>query len=168
MLRFFTYSILLATVALAGCKVRYTLNDVQIPAEAKTVSVALFANNAALAPPVISQKFSEKLRDMVSSQTNLSLKQSGADLAFEGFISDYNVAPVAIQSGDQAALNRLTITVFVKYSNRFEKNKDFEQSFTRFNDFSADKSLSSVENSLMDDINRQICEDIFNRAFNNW
>ena len=102
------------------------------------------------------------------SQTNLSLTKTSGDLQFEGFISEYAVTPVAIQSGDQAALNRLTITVQAKYSNRFDKSKDFEQSFARFNDFPASNSLTSVETQLMDDINRQICEDIFNKAFNNW
>jgi hypothetical protein len=154
---------------LSGCKVNYSLADKGgIPSEAKSVSVNMFQNNASLAPPVLPQRFTEKLRDMLSSQTNLSLRSSSGDLHFEGFISDYTVAPVAIQSGDKAALNRLTISVQVKYSNRFNKGKDFEQTFTRFNDFPADKTLSSVENQLMDEINRQICEDIFNKAFNDW
>lgn len=171
MLRFFSYSLLCLLLAAGNtrCKATYTLNDTSgIPAEAKTISVAFFQNNAPLANPTLPQRFTEKLRDMMSSQTRLALKQSGGDLHFEGFISDYTVAPVAIQSGDQAAMNRLTITVFVKYSNRFDKTKDFEQSFTRFNDFSASESLSSVENSLMEEINRQLSEDIFNKAFNNW
>lgn len=105
----------------------------------------------------------------MSSQTNLALKQSGGDLDFEGYISDYTIAPVAIQSGtDKAGLNRLTISVMVKYSNKFDKTKNFEQLFIRFSDFSASQSLSLLENSLMEEINRQLCEDIFNKAFNNW
>ena len=165
--RFFV--LLLAVIFLVACKVNYSLSDKGgIPAEAKSVSVSMFQNNASLSPPVLPQRFTEKLRDMLSSQTNLSLKTSSGDLHFEGFISDYSVAPVAIQTGDKAALNRLTISVQVKYYNRFNKSKDFEQTFTRFNDFAADKSLSSVENQLMEEINRQLCEDIFNKAFNDW
>lgn len=152
-----------------SCKVSYSLSDKGgIPADAKTISVAVFSNNSALGPPVLSQKFTERLRDMMVSQTSLSLTKSNGDLHFEGFISDYIVSPVAIQSGDQAALNRLTITVQVKYTNRFDNSKNFEQSFSRFNDFPSSNSLSSVETQLMDEINRQICEDIFNKAFNNW
>jgi hypothetical protein len=95
------------------------------------------------------------------------MKQNG-DLQFEGAITDYNVAPVAIQSNDQAANNRLTITVNVKYTNKFDLTKNFEQSFSRFADFKANTSISSQEDVLLTEINRQLTEDIFNRAFNNW
>lgn len=151
-----------------GCKVKYSLNGATIPIEAKTISVAFFANNTTLGSPSLSQKFTEKLRDVVSTQTNLALMKQNGDLQFEGFISDYNVAPVAIQSTDQAASNRLTISVNVKYSNRFDATKNFEQAFTRFADFKANQAISSVEAELITEINRQLTEDIFNRAFNNW
>lgn len=147
---------------------KYSLSGATIPSEAKTVSVAFFNNNTTLGGPTISQKFTEKLRDVVSSQTNLALMKQNGDLQFEGSIIDYNVAPVAIQSTDQAALNRLTVTVKVKYSNKFDATKNFEQSFSRFVDFKANENLSSVENDLLTEINRQLTEDIFNKAFNNW
>jgi outer membrane lipopolysaccharide assembly protein LptE/RlpB len=95
------------------------------------------------------------------------MKQNG-DLKFEGTIVDYNNAPVAIQSNDQAANNRLTITVNVKYTNRFDETKNFEQNFTRFSDYPANSAISSVEDALLTEINRQLTEDIFNKAFNNW
>ena len=116
----------------------------------------------------MSQLFTEKLRDVVSSQTNLALMKQNGDLQFEGSVTDYNVAPVSIQSSDQAALNRLTVTVNVKYTNKFDATKNFEQSFTRFADFRASSALSSVEAELLTEINRQLTEDIFNKAFNNW
>lgn len=144
------------------------MSGATIPPEAKTISVSYFANNTTLGGPSISQLFTEKLRDMVSSQTNLALMKQNGDLQFEGSIIDYNIAPVAIQSGDQAALNRLTLTVKVKYSNKFDATKNFEQSFSRFSDFEASKTISSVENQLLTEINRQLTEDIFNKAFNNW
>jgi len=159
---------LLLLLAFSQCAVKYSLNGATIPPEAKTVSVGFFTNNTTLGKPSMSQKFTERLRDAVSSQTSLALMKSGADLQFEGQITDYNVAPVAIQSSDAAALNRMTVTVNVKYTNRFDASKNFEQSFTRFTDYSAKDNLSSVEDGLLDEINRQLTEDIFNKAFNNW
>ena len=129
---------------------------------------AFFTNNTTLGSPSISQKFTEKLRDMVSTQTNLSLMKQNGDLKFEGTIVDYNIAPVAIQSNDQAAKNRLTVTVNVKYSNKFDEPKNFDQNFTRFADYPTTSSLSSQEDGLLAEINRQLTEDIFNKAFNNW
>ncbi len=157
-----------AILMMPNCVPHYSLSGATIPVEAKTISVAFFTNNTTLGKPSISQKFTEKLRDVVSSQTNLALMKQNGDLQFEGNISDYNVAPVAIQSTDQAALNRLTITVSVKYTNKFDATKNFEQSFTRFTDYQASKAISSVEDDLLTEINRQLTEDIFNKAFNNW
>ena len=164
----YIFFILFTTLVFSGCKARYSLNGASIPIEAKTISVSFFTNNTTLGSPSISQKFTEKLRDVVSTQTNLALIKQNGDLKFEGSITDYNIAPVAIQSNDQAASNRLSITVAVKYTNKFDESKSFEQNFTRFSDYKANTSISSQEDALLIEINRQLTEDIFNKAFNNW
>ncbi|MEO6305689.1 MAG: LptE family protein [Bacteroidia bacterium] len=143
------------------------MSGATIPPEAKTISVGFFTNNTSLGAPSLSQRFTEKLRDVVSQQTNLALLKANGDLQFEGYISDYNVSPIAI-SADQASQNRMTITVNVKYTNKFEASKNFEQNFTRFVDVASDKNISSVEPELVSEIYRQLTEDIFNKAFNNW
>lgn len=167
---FFVYIGLCVLVLLASwsCVPHISLNGATIPPGAKTISVAYFTNNTTLASPTTAQRFTEKLRDMVSSQTNLALVKNNGDLQFEGYISNYNVAPVSIQSTDQAASNRLTVSVMVKYTNTLDEKQSFEQEFTRFADFKADKTLSAVEGDLLTEINRQLTEDIFNKAFNNW
>lgn len=166
----FLFVVVLAifTLIFSACKTRVSLSGATIPVEAKTISVAFFTNNASLAPPSLPQVFTEKLRDVVSQQTSLALVKQNGDLSFEGYISDYNVAPVSIQATDKAGSNRLTIAVVVKYYNKFDEAKNFEQTFSRFADYASDKSLSSMESELITEINRQLTEDIFNKAFNNW
>jgi len=162
------YSILLSCYLFLGsCKPTISLSGASIPDEAKTISVAVFANNTSLGPPTLSQRFTEKLRDVVSQQTSLALIKNNAHLQFEGFIADYNVSPVTI-SADQATQNRLTISVNVKYTNTFDATKNFEQTFTRFADFPATQTIASREADLVTEIYRQLTEDVFNRAFNNW
>lgn len=164
----YIFSILTVICFFNSCKVKYSLDGASIPIEAKTVSVGFFTNNTTLGSPAISQKFTERLRDVVSTQTRLSLNKQNGDLQFEGTILDYNIAPVAIQSNDLAAKNRLTITVNVKYINKFDETKNFDQNFSRFADYPTTSSLSSQEDALLTEINRQLTEDIFNKAFNNW
>lgn len=160
--------IILVLIGLTSCKIKYSLNGASIPVEAQTVSVAFFANNTTLGAPSLSQRFTEKLRDVVSSQTRLGLVSQNGDLQFEGSIMDYNISPVAIQSTDLAGLNRLTITVSVKYSNKFDATKNFEQNFTRFADYKSTENINDKEAELVQEIYRQLTEDVFNRAFNNW
>jgi hypothetical protein len=166
----YIYKIILVVVLVTmhSCKVNYSLNGASIPAEAKTISVAFFTNNTSLGAPSLSQRFTEKMRDVVSSQTRLALVSQNGDLQFEGSIMDYNISPVAIQSTDLAGLNRLTITVKVKYSNKFDAAKNFDQSFTRFADYKSTESINSKEPELVQEIYRQLTEDVFNKAFNNW
>ena len=65
-------------------------------------------------------------------------------------------------------MNRLTITVKVKFVNTKDPDADFEQSFSRYRDYAATQDFSSVESTLMGEIVTELCEDIFNKAVVNW
>jgi hypothetical protein len=65
-------------------------------------------------------------------------------------------------------MNRLTISVSVKYTCAFDEKKNFEQTFTRYADYKSSESFSSVEEALIRDINEQLTQDIFTRALNDW
>jgi hypothetical protein len=148
-----------------GC--RYSFTGASIAPNVKTFSVELFQNTAALAPPALAPQFTENLRNKFINQTNLKMKAGQADLQFSGQITDYNVIPLTVQ-GDRAAQNRLTISVWVKFVNTIESDKNWEQVFTNFADFPATRSLSEVETSLNAEITDKITQDIFNKALANW
>lgn len=118
--------------------------------------------------PTLSQAFTEALRDKFTSQSKLDLINRGGDLNIEGSITGYSIQPVAIQGNETAALNRLTITVNVKYTNKLNEQENFDTSFSRFEDFQANLAISSVEESLIKNINATLVDDIFNRALVNW
>jgi len=145
----------------------YSFSGASIPAEAKTVSVDYFPNHAQLVNPTLSNTLTNALRDAMTNQTTLDMVESGGDLAFEGEITDYRTSPVAI-SGQTAAMNRLTVTVKVRFSNRIDDTKDFEQSFSRYEDYPSDQDLNSVQEALTATIVEQLVEDIFNKALVNW
>ena len=145
----------------------YSFSGASIPAEAKTISVDYFPNHAQLVNPLLSDNLTNALRDAMNNQTTLDLVESGGDLAFEGEIIDYKTSPVAI-TGQTAALNRLTITVKVRFTNNIDDSKDFEQTFSRYEDYPSDQELNSVQSSLTSTIVEQLVEDIFNKALVNW
>ena len=150
-----------------GCGI-YSFTGASIPAEAKTVSVAYFPNHAQLVNPLLSNNFTSALRDAMMNQTPLDMVESGGDLAFEGEITDYRTTPVAITAAQTAAMNRLTITVKVRFSNRFDETKDFEQSFSHYEDYPSEQELNSVQDGLTAVIVEALVEDIFNKALVNW
>jgi len=151
----------------AGCGV-YSFTGASIPPEAKTVSVQYFPNRAQLIEPTLSPYFTDALRDIFVNQTTLKMVDRNGDLALEGEIVDYSTSPVAIQGDQTAALNRLSITVNVRFVNKFEPEKDFEQKFTQFKDYSSDTDLSAVKDDLISEITEMITTDIFNKAVVNW
>ena len=168
-MRYFFIFCLLACAALQqSCSSSYSFTGASISPEVQTVSVRYFNNVASLTPPTESQKFTEALRDIFLSQTSLTLVENHGDLQFEGQIVDYRTDPVAIQSNDEAALTRLSVSVKVKFTNEIEPKKSFEQTFTRYEDYQSSLNLSLVEEDLLRSINEQLVQDIFNRSVTDW
>jgi hypothetical protein len=162
------FILLLGILTLQACGT-YSFSGASIPAEMKTISVQFFENNSALVVPYLSQQFTEALKDRIRNQSRLSIVRSDGDANLEGRISDYTIRPVAIQGNDRAGLNRLTVTVSVKYTNNLNPELNFEQSFQAFQEFSLNQGpIQTQEQKLLTLINRQLTEDIFNKAFANW
>lgn len=162
-----TLLILITAFLLTGCGV-YSFTGASIPAEAKTVSVAYFPNNANIVQPMLSSVLTNTLRDYFMNQTSLAEVENNGDLAIEGEITGYTTAPTAITGDQTAALNRLTITVNVRFFNKYDESKNFEQKFSQYEDYSSSLDLNAVQDQLMETIAEKLCEDIFNKAVVNW
>jgi Lipopolysaccharide-assembly len=153
---------------LYGCKVTYSFSGASISPLAKTFSIQYFQNRAPLVQPGLSQNLTDALIDKCKAQTNLKYTNSIGDVNFEGEISDYNTRPYTVAADAQAASNRFTISVKVKYTNAIDPDLSFEQTFSRYEDYSSNLDLSAVEKDLSDKIIEMLVEDIFNQAFVNW
>ncbi len=152
---------------MTSCKISYSLSGAST-GNLKTVSVAYFQNRAALAPPILSQYFTEQMRDMVERQTNLILVNGVGDAHFEGEIMVYSTRPMAISGADRVELTRFTIGIRVRYTNIMDDELSFEDTFSQFRDFESQLPFESVQADLSEQIIEDISEDIFNRAFVNW
>ena len=163
-------ALLVAMLTAAGCgiKIKYSFTGASIPPEAQTISVQTFQNRASLVQPGLTQTLTDALIDMCRAQTNLDMVSSGGDLSFEGDITDYKTQPLTVSGNEQAATNRFSITVRVRYTNNFNSDLSYEQSFTRYQDYNSALDLSAVEASLSEEIVKMLVEDIFNKAFVNW
>ena len=160
--------VLLAVTAGCGIKIKYSFTGASIPVDAKTISVATFQNRASLVVPGLTQNLTDALIDMCRAQTNLDMATSGGDLSVEGEITDYKTQPLTVSGNEQAVMNRFPISVRIRYVNSFNADQSFDQTFTRYQDYSSALNLSDVEASLTEEIVKMLIEDIFNRAFVNW
>ena len=155
-----------------SCTYSLSLNGASIPANMKTIRVDFFENDAALVVNNLSTQFTEALKDRIRTTTSLSIvRGEDADGVMSGSITDYRIAPVSVSATPNnvapiAGASSLTITVNVKYVCSVSKKYNFEQSFSKSENFSGD--INTQEQTLIADIDKQLTEDIFNKAFANW
>ena len=160
-------TLFVAGLLLSSCGV-YTFSGASISPEVMSFSVQYFSNRAQLVQPLLSPTFTEKLKQRMLSLAGLRQTDQDGDLQFEGYISDYRNTPTAIQGSQTAALNRLSISVTVKFTNTKDVKQNFETTFTRYADYDSKVAFESVEQNLIEEISRQLIDDIFNKSVSNW
>jgi len=141
-----------------------------MPEEWKTFSVKTLNNKAPNAPLSYSPNLTEQIKDGIQNNTRLQLntQSNKAEIIIEGSVNNYNLSPIALQEGDNAAKNRLTIsTQFTIFIQKPEESI-MKLTSTRFADYDSNTDLSSVENQLLDEINEQIVQDVINKLLSNW
>lgn len=155
-------------ILFSSCGV-YSFTGASIDPGAKTVNVKYIQNKAPYNNPTLSQKLTDGLKQKITSSTGLTqINSDDADYVFTGDITGYSVSTVAATNVEQPATARLTITVNINFKSRISPKNNFTQSFSRSEDFDASKSLDAVQGALVDAIDKQLIDDIFNRAFVNW
>jgi len=154
-------------VFFCSCTINYSAVGVDIPPEAKTITIKSFQNNASLVNLQLSNDLTTQLRDKFRSNTRLSVVDSRGDLYIEGEITDYSISSVAVGS-DRAMMNRLTITVRVHYENKFDEKKNIDQTFSRYQDYDANLNSQSKQDELATQICEVLVDDIFTATVGNW
>lgn len=159
---------LLVVLALTGCKVTYSLVDQDFPPHWKLFSMENVEVAAPNAPTSFSIQITELIKDGLLDRTKLELDPNGdnADVQLSATLIAYTVAPQAIQANETAAQNRLTIVLRVNLTTKDQDGElQIQSPFTisRFAVYEADQDLSSVESSLLEEINDQFVQDIINK-----
>ncbi len=165
-LRFPLIALAVVTIFMAGCGV-YTMRDISIPPEIKTIKVNLLENRATYVNPQLTPRLTNQLQQKVVNQTRLNrTNNDDADWIVSGYVSEYRVTTSGI-SNQQASTNRLSVGVKITLKDNVNQktvNYDVTKSF----EFPATQSLQQAEQSLADDIVKGVTEEIFNRLFSNW
>lgn len=158
--------LLFLVVLMSGCRI-YSLRGGDTSGAA-TFSVSYLKPRTPQASQIYTQELTNELKDFISSQSPLDVISDNGDLQFSGFVSSYSVAPASVGQGDIAALNKLTVSVKIKYVNTMEPEKSFDKTFTKFATFSSNEDIFAVEVRLWEDINEQLIQTIYNESLGNW
>ena len=157
----------LALLFVSCFRLSYSPVGVDIPANAQTITIKQFQNNASMVNLQLSNELTTQLRDKFRSSTKLSLVDARGDLYIEGEITGYNVSSVAV-GADRATMNRLTISVRINFENKFDEKKNKNQTFSRYQDFDASQTLQQVQDELVEQICNVLVDDIFMATVGDW
>lgn len=165
---------LLATLCIIQCALSiqscgiYSFSGTNIDDRIKTVTVNNFTLQTAGGPANLPLTLTEKLKEYYQRYTNLKVIPTGGDMALEGTITGYDLIPVAPTASDQAGLNRLQITIQVRFTNTKDDTKSFDQAFSFYRDFPQNQTLSQNEGRLVPEILDQLVLDVFNKTAADW
>jgi len=163
------YALCMAVALLmTSCTMKYSFTGASIPPEVKTISIHYLKNTALLVKPTLSQQLTDELRNRFSTQTSLTPVNQNGDFDISGEITNYATSPVAIQGNQTAAMNRLTVTISIRFVNKYDEKQNYESSFSRYVDYPSTQALASVENQILEEIISYLVDDVFNKTAVNW
>jgi hypothetical protein len=166
-----TTYLLICFIALiaASCGV-YKFNDTggMDFTKVKTIKVGFIDNKAAYVNPQLAPKFTDRLQLRVLTGTKLTrVTDDNADIVVNATIRNYDATQTVGINGQQATINRLTVTVVVNVIKNYENAKE-DFTVSRSFDFPANLSLQQAEGALLDDVVKNLSDEIFNKIFSNW
>ena len=161
------FFILNLSFLISSCGI-YSFTGTSLSPDIKTFTIVNFNMGTAGGPSDLPQRLTEQLKEYFQKNTSLTLQQNGGDLLLEGTITGYDVLAAAPTANDQAGLNRLNVTVQVRFTNAQDETKNFDQSFTYYADFPQDQTLNQNESRLLPTIQENLVQQIFNKSAADW
>ena len=156
-------AILLLFLGLTSCGI-YSFTGTSIQADVKTITIPYVEYKALRVNPSLSNLLTEALQDKFRKLTRLEQVEMDGDLELVCEVTGYDVKATAVTANEQAAQNRLTVSVKVQFTNKKYPEDDVDKSFSAYEDFDATQSLDAVEAGLCDTIVEKLVEDIFTVA----
>ena len=152
-----------------SCSVSYKFNGSNIDyTKTKTIQIAEFPIRSSYVWGPMGPMFNNALKDKFRTRTKLTQVKRNGDLIIEGEITKYDQRNKSVSAEGYSAQTELSITVNVRFTNNVNHNEDFEQQFTAQQSYDTTQSLTSVQDELVGQMIKDICDQIFNATVANW
>lgn len=159
----------ITSVVFTACKVSYKFNGASIDYnKMHTIQIADFPIRSAYVWGPMAPMFNNALKDVYANHTKLQQVKRGGDLKVEGEITNYQQRNKSVTSEGHSAQTELSITVNVRFTNTSNHKEDFERQFTATSSYETTKSLQSVQQQLVEEMIKDLTDQIFNATVANW
>ena len=160
---------IVALTTLAACSVSYGFNGSSIDyTKTKTVQIADFPIRSSYVWGPMGPIFNNRLKDEFADHTRLTQVKRNGDLKIEGEITQYQQRNKSVAADGFSAQTELSMTVNVRFTNNINHKDDFEKQFTATTTYETTQSLASVQEELVTQMSKDLCEQIFNACVANW
>ena len=167
--KFHTALCLVALLLLTACSVSYKFNGASIDyTKTKTIQIADFPIRATYVWGPMAPMFNNALKDQFANQTRLIQVRRNGDLKIEGEITQYQQRNKSVSAEGYSAQTELSMTVNVRFTNNVNHNEDFERQFTATQSYETTLSLNAVQEQLVTEMIKDLCDQIFNATVANW
>ena len=152
-----------------ACSVSYKFNGASIDyTKVKSIQIADFPIRSTYVWGPMGPMFNNKLKDIFANHTRLQQVKRNGDMKLEGEITQYQQRNKSVSSEGYSAQTELSITVNVRFVNNTNHNDDFERQFTASATYETTKSLNAVQEQLVEQMVKDLTEQIFNATVANW
>lgn len=154
----------------------YSFSGSSLTEDYKTIKINEFINTAAFVNPNLAQQFNIDIQNRFLQRTTLKGTTENPSILIEGEITDYLITPTTISNPTegatgtviQAAQNKLTITVKVRFEDSIDPTRSFERTYSDEAVFPSDMEQSQIETSQVKLVNERIINKIFNDIAAAW
>ena len=160
---------LAVTMLLAACSVSYKFNGASIDySKTKTIQINDFPIRSSYVWGPMGPLFNNQLKDQFANHTRLIQVKRNGDLKIEGEITQYQQRNKSVSAEGYSAQTELSMTVNVRFTNNVNHSEDFERQFTATSTYETTQSLNAVQEELVTQMSKELCDQIFNATVANW
>ena len=162
-------ALLTASLAVQSCSISYTFNGASVDyTKTKTIQISEFPIRANYVWGPMANIFNNQLKDQYANHTKLIQVRANGDLGLDGEITRYEQRNKSVSAEGYSAQTELSMTVNVRFTNNTNHAEDFERQFTATATYDTTRSLNSVQEELVNQMVKEITEQIFNATVANW
>lgn len=159
---------MLLLCALTACSISYKFTGTSINYDVtKTIQIDKIVNRAPYGWAPMEAILNNKLQDVYANQTRLKLVKRGGDLHVAGEIVNYDQFNKGISADGYASQVQLRITVNIRFENA-KTNQKWEKQFTATSQYDSTQQLTAVQESLVTEMVKDLCDQIFNATVADW
>jgi hypothetical protein len=161
--------ILIGLLTITSCSVSYKFNGASIDyTKTKTIQIEDFPIRSTYVWGPMGPMFNNQLKDVFANHTRLQQVKRNGDMKIEGEITQYNQRNKSVSAEGYSAQTELSITVNVRFTNKANHSEDFERQFTATSSYETTQSLSAVQEELVEQMVKDLTDQIFNATVANW